>query len=140
MFFNKKNKELKKEVANLTAINKEYEEKCEYYQEKYLQIKTEYVEALKRNENFNNAFRESFSELSSKLISVEITLSKLEEKNKEFSKTEILVKRFQDLEGDLIKLSREIGRLSTFLEKHTNFNKETSTYQANLEKSYKMFK
>ena len=66
MFFNKKNKELKKEVANLTAINKEYEEKCEYYQEKYLQIKTEYVEALKRNENFNNAFRESFSELSSK--------------------------------------------------------------------------
>ena len=140
MFFNKKTKELKKEIANLTAMNKEYEEKCEYYQEKYLQIKTEYVEALKRNENFNNAFRESFSELSSKLISVEITLSKLEEKSKEFSKTDVLVKRFQEIENDLIRLSREIARLSTFLEKHTDFNKQTSTYQANLEKSYKMFK
>ncbi|MCQ8213129.1 hypothetical protein NON08_11530 [Cetobacterium somerae] len=140
MFFNKKTKELKKEIANLIAVNKEYEEKCEYYQEKYLQIKTEYVEALKRNESFNNAFRESFSELSSKLISVEITLSKLEEKSKEFSKADILVKRFQEIENDLIRLSREITRLSTFLEKHTDFNKQTSTYQANLERSYKMFK
>ncbi|MGL5354995.1 MAG: hypothetical protein ACRC0R_08505 [Cetobacterium sp.] len=140
MFFNKKNKELKKEIANLIAINKENEEKCEYYQEKYLQIKTEYVEALKRNENFNNAFRESFSELSSKLILVEITLSKLEEKNTDFSKTEKLIIRFQELENDLIKLSKEITRLSTFLEKHTDFNKDTSTYRANLENSYKMFK
>ncbi|MGL4629141.1 hypothetical protein [Cetobacterium sp.] len=140
MFFNRKNKELKKEIANLIAINKEYEEKCEYYQEKYLQIKTEYVEALKRNENFNNAFRESFSELSSKLISVEITLSKLEESSTDFTKTANLLKRFQEFENDLIKLSKEISRLSTFLEKHTNFNKETSTYQAQLEKSYKMFK
>ncbi|MGL4977047.1 MAG: hypothetical protein ACRC5G_03445 [Cetobacterium sp.] len=140
MFFNKKNKELKTEIANLIAINKETEEKCEYYQEKYLQIKTEYVEALKKNESFNNAFRESFSELSSKLISVEITLSKLEEKNTDFSKTEKLIKRFEELENDLMKLSKEISRLSTFLEKHTDFNKETSTYQASLEKSYKMFK
>ncbi|MGL4997656.1 MAG: hypothetical protein ACRC5W_07895 [Cetobacterium sp.] len=142
MFFNKKNKELKIEIANLVAINKENEEKCEYYQEKYLQIKSEYVEALKRNENFNNAFRESFSELSSKLISVEVTLSKLEEtnKNKDFLKTENLIKRFQEFENDLIKLSKDITRLVTFLEKHTDFNKDESTYRAKLEESYKMFK
>ncbi|MDX8335166.1 hypothetical protein [Candidatus Cetobacterium colombiensis] len=140
MFFNNKNKELKKEIANLIAKNKEYEEKCEYYQEKYLQIKKEYVEALKKNENFNNAFRESFSELSSKLISVEMTLSKLEEKSKEIPKTQTLVKKFQEFEADLIKLSREINRLTLFLEKHTDFNKQTSTYQDNLEKSYRIFK
>ncbi|WP_297599062.1 hypothetical protein [uncultured Cetobacterium sp.] len=140
MFFNSKNKELKKEITSLKALNKEYEEKCEYYQDRYSQIKSDYTIALRKNENFNNAFRENFSELSSKLISLEVSLVKLEENNKMVIKSENIIKRFQEIECEIVKLSKEICRLSSFLEKHTSFNKNTSTYQSNLEKSYNSFK
>ena len=140
MFFNKKSKELEKEVAHLNAVNKEYEEKCEYYQEKYLQIKNEYVQVLKKNEGFAKTFRDSFSELSSKLVLIEVAVSKLEDRSKSFVKSDKLLGRFQEIEDELIRLSKEILRLSTFLEKHTEFNRDSSTYQLNLEKTYKMIK
>ncbi|MGL5798304.1 MAG: hypothetical protein ACRCYT_08860 [Cetobacterium sp.] len=131
MFF-KKSKELKKQIEELKIINEKQQQKCSYYQEQYLKMKSDYIEAIQNKTSFTETFTESFTELSAKLILVESTLQKIENKEKntsnEFS-TENFYNRIQEIESDITLLFKELNRLTVFLEKHTHFNSISQVHQ-----------
>ncbi len=137
MFFYKKNKKLKEEIINLTSSNKEAEEKCEYYHEKYLQIKKDYMNILNKKDSSDSSFLENISQLSSRIILIEISLFELE-KQLINSNCDKFLKEIQEVNEELVKISIEITKLNLFLEKYKDYDKNTSIYRMKLEENFKL--
>lgn len=121
MIFCRKNYKLKTEIAKVTASNKEFKDKCDYYLEKYDQLKIEQLKLDKMRKEFNFQFKNNFMYLSNKITKLGKLIEKLEGKGTSTrnDSIELLI-----LQEEMTSLSKEFDRLFSFLEKHTVINFE----------------
>lgn len=102
--FFKGKKELQNRIIELENINKESEERCRYYQERYSNIKTEYINMVEQKGNYNTLLMDVFSRLEEKvnLIYKEITVKHKDNEN--LMETKKISEAIEEIENEIEKI------------------------------------
>lgn len=97
-------KELQSKIIELENINKESEERCRYYQERYSNIKIEYMNMVEQKGNYNTLLIDIFSRLEEKvnLIYKEIRVNHSDDKN--LIETKKISEAIEEIENEIEKI------------------------------------